>query len=116
MMAEDLTIEILKQIRDEVVNVRVDLGTRIDTLSGRVDRLGERVDHLSEGVEGTNVRLDETNSRLGAVEATLLELSEQQRFVVRHLSALTTRDRALEAGLEALRHRVDAIEKQIGPR
>ncbi|MCZ7687553.1 MAG: hypothetical protein M5U28_55965 [Sandaracinaceae bacterium] len=59
---ESLTVEILRQIRDEIVATRTDLGARIDQ---------------------TNVRLDQTNTRLDAVEHTLLELSEQQRFVVR---------------------------------
>lgn len=89
---ESLTVEILRQIRDEIVATRTDLGARIDQ---------------------TNVRLDQTNTRLDAVEHTLLELSEQQRFVVRHLEALTARDRTLERDVDELRTRVDAIEKRL---
>jgi hypothetical protein len=57
-MAHDLTIEILKQIRDELVTTRTT---------------------LSESIA-------QTNHRLSGVEVTLLDLAEQQRFVVRHLS------------------------------
>lgn len=82
---ESLTVEILRQIRDEIVATRTDLGARID----------------------------QTNTRLDAVEHTLLELSEQQRFVVRHLEALTARDRMLERDVDELRTRVDAIERRL---
>ena len=58
-------------------------------------------------------RLDLTNERVGLVETTLRDLAEQQRFVVRHLSALTTRDRRLETEVDDLRGRVDAIEKRL---
>lgn len=94
-MANDLSVEILKQIRDELIATRTDLGARIDQ---------------------TNERLDQTNERLSAVEGTLLDLAEQQRFVVRHLSALTDRDRRLEADVDELRTRVDAIEKRMAER
>lgn len=85
-MAHDLTIEILKQIRDELVTTRTTLGERIDR----------------------------TNDRLSAVEVTLLDLAEQQRFMVRHLATLATRDRHLEADVDALRARVDKIEARLG--
>jgi hypothetical protein len=48
------------------------------------------------------------------VEVTLLDLAEQQRFAVRHLSATTTRDRRLEEEVDALRARVDKIEARLG--
>ena len=70
VMAEpqDLTIEILKQIRDELVTTRTDLGGRIDELR---TELGGRI--------------DQTNARLSAVEGAVLDFAEPQRFVVRHL-------------------------------
>lgn len=88
-MIGDLTIEILKQVSDELVTV----GDRIDAV--RTD-LGARI--------------DETNVRVAAMETTLLDLAEPQRFVVR---ALTTRDRKLENDVDEPRARVDKIEKQI---
>jgi chromosome segregation ATPase len=101
---EDLTIEILKQIRDELVTTRTTLSERIDETNQRIDRMGAS---LGE-------RIDRTNQRLSTVEVTLLDLAEQQRFVVRHLSALTTRDRRLEDDMDALRARVDNIERRLG--
>jgi hypothetical protein len=103
-MAENLTVEILRQIRDEIVTTRTDLGGRIDTLGahlgGRIDNVGGRVDSLG--------------ARVDRVEAVLLDLAEQQRFVVRHLRAPTTRDRDIEEDVDDLRTRVDAIEKRLG--
>ena len=91
-MTGDLTIEILKQIRDELVTV----GNRIDAVRTKL-----------------GARIDETNLRVSAMETTLLDLAEQQRFVVRHLQALTARDRMLENDVDELRARVDKIEKHI---
>jgi hypothetical protein len=101
----DITVQILRQIRDEIVATRTDLGARIDATC---TSLGERIDE-------TNTRLGGTNSRLDTVETTLLELAEQQRFVVRHLGVLTTRDRKLEDDVDQLRARVDAIEARLEP-
>lgn len=93
--AENLTVEILKQIREEIVKN----GARIDHV--RID-LGERIDGVA--------------ARVAVVEGAVLEIAEQQRFVVLHLGALTERDRRLETEVDALRGRVDAIEERLGPR
>ena len=85
---ESLTVQILRDIRDDIRGVRAE-------------------------VHATNERLDVTNEQVGLVETTLRDLAEQQRFVVRHLSALTSRDRKLETEVDDLKGRVDAIEKRL---
>ncbi len=99
----DLTIQVLRQIRDEIVATRTDLGARIDgvrtELSGRIDELGARI--------------DETNERVERVEHTLLDLAEQQRFVVRHLRALSERDRRIEDDITEIRGRLERVEKKL---
>ena len=95
MSTDDLTLEVLKQIRDEIIGTRRDLGARIDQ---------------------TNERLDSTNHRLSAVETTLLDLAEQQRFVVRHLGTLSARDRRFEDDIDDLRARVEVLEDRAGLR
>ncbi len=92
----DLTLHVLRQIRDEIVSTRTELSARIDTMR---DDLGSRIDV-------TNVRVDK-------VEHALLDLAEQQRFVVRHLQALTTRDRRLEDEVGELRGRLEVVEKKL---
>lgn len=96
-MAElsDLTVEILKQIRDEIRATRTDLSERIDQ---------------------TNSRLDQTNSRLDKVEETLVELATQQRFVVKFLRENRDREVRLENEVDHLRHRVDEIEARLPPK
>jgi len=71
MTQSDITVEILREIRDavRVTNDRIDL-VRVD-LGGRID---------------------ETNRRLDVVEGTLLDLVEQQRFTSRFLKDLSTRE------------------------
>jgi len=56
----------------------------------------------------------QTNVRLGAVETTLVELAEQQRFVVRYLKTLSERDGRMEADVVDLQRRVEALERQGG--
>ncbi len=85
----ELTVQILRQIRDEIV------------------RTNERLDVAND-------RLDTTNTRVERVEHALLDLAEQQRFVVRHLQALTTRDRRPEDEVGELRGRIEVVEKKVG--
>ncbi len=52
------------------------------------------------------------NKRLGAVETTLLDLAEQQRFVVRYTKAISERDSRLEPRVISLEARVDKLESK----
>ena len=61
-MASDMTVEILKDIRDEIRGVR-----------------GEQIQ--------TNQRLDLMTQRIDLVETTLLDPAEQQRFVIDKLES-----------------------------
>jgi len=91
----DMTVEILRQIRDEIRATRTDL-------SGRLDQ--------------TNERLDVVTARLGTMEGALLDVAEQQRFVVRWLRAGTRRDKQLEKRVDQVEARVDALETRTGSR
>ncbi len=102
MMATDITVQILKEIRDGVV------GT-----NERIDRTNERLEQTNERLEQTNERLEQTNERLSAVETALVDLATQQRFVVRSLRTLAARDHRFADDLDELRARVDAIEKRL---
>jgi chromosome segregation ATPase len=99
---KSLTLAVLTEIRDEIRSTRVELSARIDATNQRLDAVNER--------------LDGTNERLGAVEQGLLELAEQQRFVVRHLRGSSARDRRVDAELDNLRLRLDALESRRDPR
>jgi cob(I)alamin adenosyltransferase len=111
----DLTVEILKQIRDSVVAV----GARVDhlesSLGGRIDHLesslGERIDRLGERVDGTNRRLDR-------VEQGVLDLGKFMRTIardqVRHERFHHKHVDLLEKDVDDLKARVSKLEKRRG--
>jgi archaellum component FlaC len=69
MADSELTVEILKDIRDEIRGVR----TEVRAVGGEVREVRDEL----------HVFRADTNQRLDTVETTLLDLAEQQRFVVR---------------------------------
>lgn len=95
---KDLTLAVLREIRDEIRSTRDELRSTREELSSRID--------------GTNTRLDHLTARVGAVEHGLLDLAEQQRFIVRRLVARTSRDRRVDTELATLRLRIDALEQR----
>ncbi len=109
MANDDLTLAVLREIRDEVRSTRTELGARLDETNARLDETNARLDE-------TNARLDETNARLGALEHTMLDLAEQQSFVVRWLKGNTTRERRVERDLLKLTARVEALEAERSPK
>ena len=90
-------VQILREIRDEVRQT-----------NARLDQTNARLDVAVAGI-------DLTNTRLGVVETTLVELAEQQRFVVRYLRTLSDRDGRLDEDVSALQRRVERIELRLGP-
>jgi chromosome segregation ATPase len=107
---QNITVEILKQIRDETRLSREDLGKRIDAvrteLSGRIDAV--RVD--------LGARIDQTNARLDKVEETLVELATQNAFLVKHAKRSAARDRFMAREIEDLKSRVSDIESRLPPK
>jgi len=94
----DITVEILKEIRDEIRGTNA----RVDTTNSRLDVANSRLDTLEHAL----------SHRLEAVETTLLDLAEQQRFVVRYTKAISERDTRLEPRLSALESRVEKLESK----
>src|ERR1022692_3149210 len=95
MAGGDITIEILKDIRDEIRGVRgeqVETNKRLEVVNERLDASIQRLDVIGERLDVTNQRVDVTNQRLDTVESTLLDLAQQQRFVVRYTKATAERD------------------------
>lgn len=95
MTDDSVTVQVLKEIRDEV------------------RQTNERLDRTNERLEQTRTEL---SGRLGQVEGTLLDLAEQQRFVVRWLKAKGERDTRMEGEVALLKARVDAIEDRLPAR
>jgi BMFP domain-containing protein YqiC len=95
MAGSDITIEILKDIRDEIRGVRTELRDEIRAVRTEL-----------------SARLDTNNQRLDLVESTLLDLAAQQRFVVRYTKAIAERDTHLEPRVSALEERVEKLESR----
>jgi chromosome segregation ATPase len=102
MGGSDITVEILKDIRDEIRGVRTEL---------REEMHGVRTD-LHEEIIGVRTELQKHTERFGAVEKALLDLAEQQRFVVRYTKVISERDLRLEPRLSALETRVEKLESK----
>lgn len=96
-MAADLTLKILRQIRDEVRGTN----KRIDQTNARLDQTNERL-----------ARLEPLLPWAERVEGALMELTVQQRFLNRYVKGLSERDRRIEAELADVRGRVDALERR----
>jgi hypothetical protein len=98
MADSDITVQILKDIRDEIRGTN----GRVDTTNSRLDTMNSRLDTMEYAL----------SQRLGAVELTLLDLAEQQRFVVRYTKAISERDTRIEPRLTALESRVEKLESK----
>jgi len=73
-MATDLTIEILREIRDGVHDLRRDVNTQISELRGEVSELRGEVFELRG-------QMSELNTRVGRVEHGLLDLGRFMRQI-----------------------------------
>jgi hypothetical protein len=104
MSGSDITVEILKDIRDDIRGVRTELREEIH---------GVRTE-LREAIHGVRTELGAElrihTERFGVVEAALRDLAEQQRFVVRYTKATAERDSRLEGRVSTLESRVDKLE------
>ncbi len=117
MEPTDLTIEILKDIRDEVRQTRTDLSTRIDAtnvrletlregLSGRIDTLR---DELSERIDGLSRRVVESEIRTATAITDLAGAVSQMTGVLRASHDLRPR-------MERCEQDIAELKKRVGPR
>lgn len=111
MEPTDITVEILKNIRDEIRETRTELretrtelSTRIDEtraeLSARIDETNARVDALGRRQVDTEVRLA---TELTAVAAAVREVRDELRI-----------DRALRRRVDDHEARIAALERRGG--
>jgi hypothetical protein len=114
-MASEITVEILKQIRDGITSMHGDFAERLDKLR---EDFNERVDATNERLDATNERLDGNNQRLDRVEQGLIDLghfmrqialdqARHERFHIHHVDLL-------EKDVLDLKGRVTRLEKRRG--
>ena len=96
-MSTDLSIEILREIRDGIGALRGDFNSRLDQ---------------------TNQRLDQTNERLGRVERGLTDLGKFMRQIAleqaKHERFHSHHVERLEEDVANLKDRVLRLENQFG--
>jgi len=90
MTDSEITLSVLREIRDAIVATNTNLSARIDGLSNRVETLDQRL----------TSRIDETNARLTVVEHVVRDAAEQIMFLGRYT----------KNAIEDLRERVSRLE------
>lgn len=103
MKSDDLTVQILTDIRDEIRTTRTDLGQRIDQTNVRLDSVREELGHR---IDQTNVRIDQTNVRITESEIRTSTALHELNGTMRDVHGL------LKDRLD-LRDRVDRCERDI---
>ena len=110
-MGEDVTVEILKQIRDGITSMNRDFNDRLDQTNQRLDQTNQRLDQ-------TNQSLDQTNQRLERVEQGLLDLGRFMREIAldqaRHEKFHHQHVEVLEKDVQDLSERVRRLEERKG--
>jgi hypothetical protein len=101
----EITIAILKDIRDAVRGTNDRIDTLDKNLSSRIEVMGLT---LSARIEATNERLDVTNERLSVVEHTVRDLATQLLMLGRYVKNRT------EVAIEDLLERVARLEAKVG--
>lgn len=91
MAGGEVTIEILNDIRDEIRGVRSELVQEIRGLR------------------------EDTNQRFHEVETAILDLAQQNRFIVSYTRALAERHADVEPHVSALEDRVGKLESKEMP-
>ena len=101
-MTTDLTIEILREIRDGIGALREDFNERLDQTNQRLDQ--------------TNQRLDQSNERLGRVECGLNDLGKFMRQIAvdqaKHERFHSHQVERMEDDVANLKDRVRRLEEQ----
>jgi archaellum component FlaC len=104
-MATDLTIEVLREIRDGIRELREDFNARLDQTNQRLDE--------------TNQRLEQTNERLERVEHGLNDLGGFMRRIAldqaKHEGFHRHHVERLEGDVADLKERVHRLEERAGP-
>jgi archaellum component FlaC len=105
MSDSDLTVAILRQMRDRLDSMDRQLG-RLDTIDGRLEG-------LENHAAVANSKLDVLDARLGVFETTLTEFTSQVMFTSKFVRNM---ERRHGDQLSSLAERVDQLTKPPEPR
>jgi predicted nuclease with TOPRIM domain len=97
-MATDLTIEVLREIRDGIRELREDFNARLDQTNQRLEQTNERLERVEHGL----------NDLGGFMRRIALDQSKHERFHRHHVERL-------EGDVADLKERVHRLEERTGP-
>jgi len=97
---DDLTVSILREIRDEIRDGFRHVGSRIDATNERLDATNQRLDV-------TNEQLEVTNQRLAVVETTVKDFAGQHLLLTRFVKNVSDRH---DKAIDNLDERVEKLE------
>lgn len=100
MTDSELTLAVLREIRDEIRATN----TRLDTTNSRLDTTNERIEAVRVELKA---EISITNERLALVEETLKDLAGQQVILTRYVSNIVDRQ---EQAIADIRERLVRLE------
>jgi archaellum component FlaC len=114
MTTSDLTVEILREIRDEARQTN----RRLAAVESRLGSMDERLGSMDERLGSMDDRLESMDQRLGRTEQGLSDLGQFMRQIAldqaRHERFHTHHVDVLERDVEDLKGRVRKIEDKVG--
>ena len=114
MTTSDLTVEILREIRDEARQTN----RRLAAVESRLGSMDERLGCMDDRLESMDQRLESMDQRLGRTEQGLSDLGQFMRQIAldqaRHERFHTRHVDVLERDVEDLKGRVRKIEEKVG--
>ena len=103
-MATDLTIEILREIRDGIRELRDDFNARLDQTNARLDQTNEQLGHTNSRLERVERGLNDLGRFMRQIA---LDQAKHERFHSHHVERL-------EADVTDLKGRVQRLEERTG--
>jgi phage-related minor tail protein len=101
----DITVEILRDIRDEMRGMRGELNgvnTRLDDLTNHTKVTNQRLEVIEDNTKVTNQRLE-------VIEHTLADFGQQHLMLTRYVGNV---DRRQDEDIDDLRTRVTRLERR----
>jgi len=108
MESSDLTIQVLREIRDEI---RLTNG-RLDQTNGQLDQTNGRLDRMNGQLDQTNGRLDRMNGKLDLTNERLEKLEKRQaQGEIRLSTEMVAVAKAVDSVRQLLAERLDLRDR-----
>jgi uncharacterized protein Yka (UPF0111/DUF47 family) len=114
MESNDITIEILKDIRSELRDTREELGARIDQTNERLDQTNGRLDHVDSSLGGRiDAMRDELSRRIVASEVRTATAITDLAGSVHELTGVLREQADLRPRVERCERDIDDLKRRM---